>query len=1010
VFPGFGDNYEYGSGEIDAGSTNINVSPDGLSLTMTGVARGSGGFVECYPYGEGGGVCTPTGNVYDFAFTNWNYIANFFSYDGGQMWWFQNLNIFSLTPVPLINQPLVPTSIAPGGNGFALVVNGTGFVSSSVVNWNGSPLPTTFVSYGQLTAVVPASDVTNVGTASVTVTSPTPGGGTSNEAFLSVTNPTPSVSMNTKLSPVTGSSPASVAVGDFNGDDKLDLAVANENSNTVSILLGDGAGNFRLASSSATGYLPISLAVGDFNGDGILDLAVANYGSNSVSILLGDSTGNFKLASSLATGGYPDSVAVGDFNGDGRLDLVVANATSDTVSVFLGDGTGNFTLTSSPSTGSRPESVAVGDFNGDGILDLAVANFGSNTVSILLGDGTGNFSLISSPGMGSFPDSVAIGDFNGDGILDLAVANYEGNEGNSVSILLGDGAGNFKLASSLATGSYPSSVALADFNGDGKLDLAVANFTSSTVSVFLGDGTGNFALALSFGAGSGPDSVAVGDFNGDGRLDMAVGDGYSDVVSLLVQATATTTTITSSSNPGVFWQSLVFTATVAGQFGGTPTGTVTFTYGSATLCNAVTLVGGVATCAYSALPIGSDTVTATYSGDSNFLGSSASLNQTVNQASTTLMLISSVNPSGLDSPVTFTATITPQYGGQASGTITFKDRATTLGSTTVSGNAASLTTSALAMGTHSVTAIYSGDSNFIGSTSNTVSQVVTKATSTTTLVSSLNPSVQGKLVTFTAVVSSLAGTPTGKIEYLNGKTVLSTIKLTSGSAKYTTSKLPPGANAITAVYEGDPNNSSSTSAPVNQIVLAVTTISLTSSPNPSAYGQSVTFKAAVTSSVGAPPNGETITFKQGAVAVLGTGTLSGGTATFFTSTLTVGTKGVTAVYSGDSNFASSTSKAVSQVIRKATSATTLTSSQNPSTHGQPVTFTATVAPQFSGTPTGTVVFKDGTKALKTVTLSGGVANFTTSTLTSGTHTITATYNDSTSFDGSNSAPLTQTVN
>jgi hypothetical protein len=185
------------------------------------------------------------------------------------------------------------------------------------------------------------------------------------------------------------------------------------------------------------------------------------------------------------------------------------------------------------------------------------------------------------------------------------------------------------------------------------------------------------------------------------------------------------------------------------------------------------------------------------------------------------MLTSGVNPSGLDSPVTFTATITPQYSGQASGTVTFKDGTTTLGSATVNGNVANLTTSGLAMGTHYITAVYSGDSNFTGSTSNTVSQVVTKAT--TTLLSSINPSVQGKPVTFTASVSSLAGTPTGKVQYLNGKTVLATVKLTSGSAKYTTTKLPPGTNSITAVYGGDANNSGSTSAPVNQFVLAATT-------------------------------------------------------------------------------------------------------------------------------------------------------------------------------------------
>ncbi len=200
--------------------------------------------------------------------------------------------------------------------------------------------------------------------------------------------------------------------------------------------------------------------------------------------------------------------------------------------------------------------------------------------------------------------------------------------------------------------------------------------------------------------------------------------------------------------------------------------------------------------------------------------------------------------------------------------------------------------------------------------------------------------------------------------------VLATMTLTSGSAKYTTSKLPPGANSITAVYEGDSNDSGSTSAPVNQFVLAATTITLTSSLNPSAYGQAVTFTAAVTSSIGSPPDGETITFKQGAT-VLGTGTLSGGTATLSKSTLGVGTKSVTAAYGGDSKFAGSKSNTMNQVVNKARTTTTLVSSQNPSNVGQSVTFTASVTPQFSGTVKGSVTFYDGTTALKTGALSGG---------------------------------------
>jgi hypothetical protein len=189
-------------------------------------------------------------------------------------------------------------------------------------------------------------------------------------------------------------------------------------------------------------------------------------------------------------------------------------------------------------------------------------------------------------------------------------------------------------------------------------------------------------------------------------------------------------------------------------------------------------------------------------------------------------------------------------------------------------------------------------------------------------------------------------------------------------------------------------------------ILPGTTTTLTSSPNRSAYGEAVTFAAAVSSGLGSPPDGETISFMKG-TTILGTGTLSGGTANFTTSTLKVGTTSVTAVYAGDSNFAASKSKAVSQVVNKATTTTTLTSSPNPSNVGQSVTFRANVTPEFGGKVTGSVAFYDGTTLLKTVPVTG--AKYTTSTLTQGMHSITATYSGSISFDGS-SASLTQTVN
>jgi uncharacterized protein (UPF0548 family) len=177
-------------------------------------------------------------------------------------------------------------------------------------------------------------------------------------------------------------------------------------------------------------------------------------------------------------------VAVGDFNGDGKLDLAVANGDGDTVSIRLGNGTGTFTNAPDVVVGGSPTSVAVGGFNGDGKLDLAVANGDGSTVSIRLGTGDGTFTNAPDVVVGSLPFSVAVGDFNGDGKPDLATAN-SGNGSNSVSIRLGNGDGTFTNAPDVPVGITPASVAVGDFNGDGKPDLAVANEDSNTVTVLL---------------------------------------------------------------------------------------------------------------------------------------------------------------------------------------------------------------------------------------------------------------------------------------------------------------------------------------------------------------------------------------------------------------------------------------------------------------------------------------------------------------------------------------------
>jgi hypothetical protein len=341
-----------------------------------------------------------------------------------------------------------------------------------------------------------------------------------------------------------GSTPASVAIGDYNGDGKSDLATANFNSNNVSVLLGSGTGSFSAATNFAVGINPLSVAIGDLNGDGKSDLATANQNSNNVSILLGSGTGNFNAATNFAVGSAPSSVAIGDFNSDGKSDLVTANLTSGNVSILLGSGTGSFSAATNFAVGSGPDSVAIGDFNGDGKSDLAVANRGAN-VSILLGSGTGSFSAATNFAVGSISNSVAIGDFNGDGKSDLATAN---GGSNNISILLGSGTGSFSAATNFAVGTNPFSVAAGDFNADGKLDVAVANAGTNNVSIMLGTGAGSFSAPtnLTVGTGTGfaanPRSVAVGDFNSDGKSDLTTANTGSSNVSILLNNGATCNT------------------------------------------------------------------------------------------------------------------------------------------------------------------------------------------------------------------------------------------------------------------------------------------------------------------------------------------------------------------------------------------------------------------------------------------------------------------------------------
>lgn len=553
------------------------------------------------------------------------------------------------------------------------------------------------------------------------------------------------------------------------------------------------------------GQAPGSIVVADVNGDGKPDLVVANQcqarpkcvNIGAVGVLLGNGDGTFQPAVAYVTGGHQALfAAVGDINGDGKPDIVVANYGSKTVGVLLGKGDGTFQpAVAYGSGGDSPISVAIVDVNADGKPDLLVANCsdtcgGEGVVGVLLGKGDGTFQpavAYDSGGIGA--RSVAVADVNGDGKPDIAVVNYHSEP---VGVLLGNGDGTFQTAVPYGLGGLSGlSVALGDVNGDGRPDLLVAGLCLDTnncpkgdVAVLLGNGDGTFGAAVAYDSGDDTFSVAVGDVNGDGKPDLLTANRCDQCRN------GGTVGVLLGNGDGTFQSAAAYRS--GGNFA---------------VSVAVADLNGDGK---------ADVVVV---NEKSF--SVGVLLNNIGAPPTTTALVSSVNPVATGQTVTYTATVTvtSQSGGPLTGTVAFQDgvKITTV---TLADGVASYNAKYKTIGTHHITATYSGELHkAAGSTSATLIEYIGLAPTTTTLTTSGSPSHVGQSVTFTANVAWTYGTvPDGElVTFFDGTTAIGTSTTASGVAAFATSSLTKKTHTIKATYAGDSSFRPSTGK-VTQVV------------------------------------------------------------------------------------------------------------------------------------------------------------------------------------------------
>jgi N-acetylneuraminic acid mutarotase len=743
-----------------------------------------------------------------------------------------------------------------------------------------------------------------------------------------------------------GDVPTGIAFGDFNGDGKLDLVITNNADASVSILLNNGDGTFHPQVVYAVFKGPLGVSVGDFNGDGKLDLAVANGSNGTVSVLLGNGDGTFQKQTTYSSASYPRGIVVGDFNGDGKLDIAATNSTANELSILLGNGNGTFQAHKLSVLGGNPQGIVTGFFAGNQQpLDLVVANNSASTLSVLAGNGDGTFqsqSVISNE-VGTYPTSIATADFNGDGNLDLAITSR-----NLVTVLLGNGDGTFQYSPALAVSVSPVnpvSIAAGDFNGDGIPDLAVTDGNSSSVLILTGNGDGTFQVGSSYAVGSGPIGMVAADLNGDGNLDLATVNSKADTVSVLLgfQAALTSPTLANVS------------------------------------VNVGTLPGHALHCSYS--------------GDANYPASTSNMvSESYPQVATPVFsLLAGDYPAAQQvsiSDATAGAVLYYTSDGSTPTTNSTKYTGPIAVSSAVKLKAiASLfgyAQSAIAEVTYEIAAAPS-----FASSSSAV-RLVSGAGGPGARLMVRSPRWEERPGVSSApqTVTISDQTPGATIYYTTDGTTPST-----NSATYTA----PISVAKTTTVHAFATAAGYVNSPVTAATYTVTqasapTVALATSASTIPYQASITFTATVAGS-GATPTG-TVAFLDGATQLGASALSAAGAATLTVNALSVGTHSIQASYAGDSDFSAATSTAVSITVNPA---------------AQTIAFVPLAA---------AVTYGAGPLALKASASSGLAVVFTATGLAivssgnlafTGTGTVVVTASQSGNGNYAAAAPVSQTV-